>query len=300
MNNPVVYDELARDLKAMQATSTRHNPPTPSMPVLQRPCRKRIEEATANMLIRGVSKEKMNSLDEIAKLAGQRPPEWKKPKYGDFEYWLARNCGWITDEEIKADYDAYQELREKGRNSGLKYTWEEEPRYEQPKDTGEYIPEMNMKLIKDRNLTDSARRIALFVVRHVYQDNREGRFINMTVSFIMKGLSLSRRTVQRNLSLLQKLGYLQSDVVPSKRTKMCIGLMITLLKPLFPRHHKKKWPEKRRKSGASRMTQNQDSNIYINRIKGVIHRIEWTLRCDDGRIRQRIKNSPIFREPISA
>lgn len=273
-------------------------PKTPYIPPLTRPSRARTEQAAANILMRKASTPRINNLDAIAKLAGDRPPEWVKPRYGDFEYWLARNCGWITDTEINTDYADHQAMRIRARNTSLKYKWDTEPRYKAPKDTGEYAPELNMKLVKDRNLTDSARRIALFVMHRAYRDNREGRYIALTVSFIMKGLSLSRRTVQRNLSLLEKHGYIESDVVPSEHTKMCIGLIINLLSPLFPRHHKKKWAESRRKSDASQLTQNHNKFFSIYKNKVQIPRILWAEKCCEGIIRSVIANEPIFNRPI--
>lgn len=135
------------------------------IPPLTRPSRQKMEQCAANILLRKASLPRINSLDKIAELAGTRPPEWTKPRYGDFEYWLARNCGWITDEEINEDYGADQAWRERSRNTSIKYRWDEPPRYNTPKDTGDYAPEVNMRLVKDRNLTDSARRIALFVDR---------------------------------------------------------------------------------------------------------------------------------------
>jgi len=257
-----------------------YTPPKPTAP-----SRKRSEAAHANMLLRGVSDKKIRALDAIVELAGKRPDGWNKPRYGDFDYWLARNCGWIGDDELKTDYNNYQALRQKARNSALKYRWEEGQRYDAPKETDEFIPEVNMRLIKDRNLTDSARRIALFVMRHIYQDNRQGRQLAMTVSFIMKGLSLSRRTVQRNLSLLQKLGYVQSDVIPSSKTRMCIGLMISILPALLPKHHKTQWPQKRRKPDAPRLTHNHYPLLKTNKKCDPIDRRSWFLRCSNGIIR---------------
>lgn len=271
----------------------------PLPPKLTKPSRERLEEAHTNILMRGASTEKISSLDKIAELAGERPAGWAKPKYGDFDYWLARKCGWIGDDELKFDYDAHISMCERARDTSTKYRWDEVPRYEAPKDTDEYVPEISMKLVNDRNLTDSARRIALFVMRHVYQDNREGRCIRMTVSFVMKGLSLSRRTIQRNLSLLQKHGYLQSDVIPSKKTRMCIGLMISLLSPLFPPHHQKRWPKRRRNSDAPRLTQNQDKNYYTLNDLVTVDRRSWSERCSEGIFRAIIKENPIFGKPIS-
>ena len=227
-----------------------------------KPDPKKIAVAVAPIM-RGGGGSRMKALDEIAKLSGKKPNAWEKPRFGDFEYWLAHNCGWISDDELQADTDAYKAkqqlaLETSHRFSEARYTWNEQPRHEEPRDTGEYVPAVDMKLVKDRNLTDSARRIALFILRHAYQDNRSGRFVGMTVSFMMKGLSLSRRTVQRSLTLLETRGYFRCEVATGDETKMCIGLIVHLLSPLFPKHHKEEWPENRRNPEASSVPRKQN------------------------------------------
>ena len=137
-----------------------------------------------------------------------------------------------------------------------------------------------MKLVKDKNLSDSSRRIAMFVLRHAYQDNRSGRFIAMTVSFIMKGLSLSRRTVQRSLTLLETRGYFRCEVAKGNETRMCIGLVIHLLESLFPKHHRDKWPKHRRNRGASKLPQKQNQfHTTTYQAKTKVSRLQWALRC---------------------
>lgn len=261
-----------------------------------RPNSRKIAAAIAPIL-KSPPMERLKALDEIVHLAGEKPNDWKKPNYGDFEYWLAHNCGWISNAELKSDTAAYEAkkrlaLETSHRFSSTRYTWIAESRYEEPVDRGDYTPQVNMKLINDRNLTDSSRRIAMFVMRHAYQDNRKGRFIGMTVSFIMKGLSLSRRTVQRSLTLLETLGYFRCEVTHSKETKMCIGLIIRLLSPLFPGHHKEKWPENRRTSGASSVPHKQIQK-YIYQAKRVF-RITWAIRCMNGVARKAFGSDPTF------
>ena len=253
--------------------------PKPSSPVV------RSRNLAVAPIIRGYCPNRLNALDEIAKLSGARPSNWKKPKFGQFEYWLGHNCGWISDEELQQDTINYQTKRniafEKSqRFSQRRFSWLESPKHEAPADTGEYIPQIDMKLVKDRNLSDSSRRIAMFVLRHTYQDNRSGRFIAMTVSFIMQGLSLSRRTVQRSLTLLETRGYFRCEVAKGNETRMCIGLVIHLLESLFPKHHRHKWPEHRRNRGASKLPQKQNqfyTTTYEAKIK--VSRLQWALRC---------------------
>lgn len=242
--------------------------------------------------------DRIKALDEIVRLAGVKPENWEKPNYGDFDYWLARNCGWIGHSELKADRAAYEAkkrlaLETSHRFSANRYSWIEEPRHEEPVDRGDYTPQVNMKLIHDCNLTDSSRRIALFVMRHVYQHRRRERLIGMTVSFIMQGLALSRRTVQRSLTLLETRGYLRCDVVKGDKTKMCIGLAIGLLSPLFPKHHEDKWPERRRNSEASNATHNK-FRIYnsIDNPRNLVVRRIWAMKCMAGVARAAQRMNP--------
>lgn len=41
---------------------------------------------------------------------------------------------------------------------------------------------------------------------------------------------------------LEREGYIRVDVIQSQTTRMCAGLLVHLLRPLFPQHHKDKWP----------------------------------------------------------
>ena len=251
-------------------------------------------------ILRGASPERMKALDEIARLSGDRPDEWTKPCFGDFEYWLAHKCGWISDDELAQDQAVYDRKRQVALESSHRfsierYSWLETPRYEEPPETGEYVPAIDMKLVRDRNLTDSARRIACFILRHAYQDNREGRFVAMTVSFIMKGLAISRRTVQRSLTLLETRGYFRCEVAKGNTTKMCVGLIIHLMQSLFPRHHKEKWPKERGNPEASSMPQKK-IHLYksILGAKEKVSRLTWALKCMNDVARKAFQADPLF------
>ena len=271
----------------------------PYVPPISRPDPERIAMAVAPIM-RGDSSARIKALDEIARLSGQRPESWVKPVFGDFDYWLGHKCGWISDAELEQDTASYQLKRKRAlesshRFSQQRFSWLETPRFEEPADNGEYVPEISMKLVKDRNLTDSARRIALFVLRHTYQDNRSGRFIGMTVSFIMKGLSLSRRTVQRSLTLLETRSYFRCEVAKGDATKMCIGLIIHLRESLFPQHRKEKWPEKRRNPEAPTLPHKQNQfykTLYS--AKNKVSRLTWALKCMNGVARKAFQGDPMF------
>ena len=292
------YPSFSQD----KTTSTReegayYQPRPPIRITPTRPNPKKIAMAVAPIM-RHAPTDRIKALDEIVRMAGKKPDAWKKPCFGDFEYWLAHNCGWISDEELKADTAAHEAkkqlaLETSHRFSKNRYSWDETPRFEDPVDSGAYTPQVNMKLIHDRNLTDSARRISMFVMRHTYQDNRSGRYIGMTVSFIMKGLALSRRTVQRSLTLLETRGYFRCEVAHNTKTKMCVGLIIRLLSPIFPGHHKDKWPKKRENPEASNLPLKK-GQVYksIYTAKKKVLRITWALKCMNGVARTGNKTDP--------
>ena len=136
----------------------------------------------------------------------------------------------------------------------------ERPRHEPPADSGAYVPATAARLDADMNLTDGARRCARRIIEETYRRDREKRKLQVTVSYLAKGLRRSARTVQRYLRMLEREGYLRIQVVSGWRSRLCIGLVIHLLDPVFPRHHRQKWPEKRGKPGATKESQN---NRYI-------------------------------------
>ena len=125
---------------------------------------------------------------------------------------------------------------------------EPKPRHAPPRDSGAYVPEMAARIEDDRNLTDGARRCARKLMEYVYRKNREGRAAEITVTYLMRALGKSRRTVQRYLRQLERAGYISVEVIHA-RTRMCAGLFVELLAPLFPRHHRQKWPQKLMDSG---------------------------------------------------
>lgn len=173
------------------------------------------------------------------------------------------------------------------------------PRFDPPRESGAYVPELAARLDDDRNLTDGARRCGRKIAELTYRRNREGRALEVTVTYLMTALGRCRRTVQRYLRLLEREGYIRSDVVRGARSRMCAGLVITLLGPLFARHHRKKWPGKVGNPDASQESQNQrlrDSNKDKGRL---ISRHAWALKCMDGVFRSLMKTIPPF-DPILA
>ena len=161
---------------------------------------------------------------------------------------------------------------------------EPKPLHVAPRDSGAYVPEMAARLEDDPNLTDGARRCARKLMQYVYRKDRSARAADITVTWLMRALGKDRRTVQRYLRQLERAGYITVEVVHA-RTRMCAGLFVALLAPLFPRHHRQKWPGKLIDSDASRESQN-------NRLRIKYSRESWALRCMDGVFRSFMKTIP--------
>jgi len=161
---------------------------------------------------------------------------------------------------------------------------EAKPRLAPPRDSGAFVPEMSARIEDDRNLTDGARRCARKLAEYMYRKDRAARAGDITVTWLMRALGKSRRTVQRYLRQLEREGYIAVEVVHA-RTRMCAGLFVELLAPLLPRHHRQKWPQKLMDSDAPQMSQN-------NRTRYKYSRESWALRCMDGVFRSFLKTLP--------
>jgi DNA-binding transcriptional ArsR family regulator len=161
---------------------------------------------------------------------------------------------------------------------------EPKPRYTPPRDSEAYVPELAARIEDDRNLTDGARRCARKLAEYIYRKNRTARAGDITVTWLMRALGKSRRTVQRYLRQLEREGYIAVEVVHA-RTRMCAGLFIALLAPMLPRHHRQEWPQKLMDSDAPRLSQN-------NKPRYIYSRESWALRCMDGVFRSFMKTHP--------
>jgi hypothetical protein len=144
--------------------------------------------------------------------------------------------------------------------------------YAASRESSAYVPETSASVDDDRNLTDGARRCARKIAAYVYRKNRDSRCTEITVTYLMKALRKSRRTVQRYLRQLEKAGYIDVSVIHA-RTRMCAGLLVQVLAPMIPRHG---W-KKSMKPDAPMLSQNNSSR-YKPRL---IPRALWALRCTD-------------------
>ena len=161
---------------------------------------------------------------------------------------------------------------------------EAKPRHALPRDNGSYVPELAARIENDPNLTDGARRCARKLAEYIYRRDRQTRTAEITVTYLMRSLRRDRRTVQRYLRLLEHAGYISVEVIYAG-TRMCAGLLVALLTPLFARHHRHQWPDRLIKKDAARKSQNHRLRIKYSRES-------WALRCMDGVFRSLMKTIP--------
>jgi hypothetical protein len=174
-----------------------------------------------------------------------------------------------------------------------RYAMTEPPCKPAPRETGAYVPELAARIDNDPNLTDGARRCARKLAELTYRQNREGRALPVTVTYLAKALGRCRRTVQRYLRQLESEGYVAVDVVASSRSRMCVGLIVRLLAPLFAAHHCQHWPQSRANPGATRESLNQSHKGYFQGEGRRISVEHWALRCMDGVFRSFMQTNPL-------
>jgi hypothetical protein len=147
----------------------------------------------------------------------------------------------------------------------------------QMRESRAYVPELSETLDRDSNLSDGARRCARILAAYIYRRDRENRASDITVSFLSRALGRCSRTVQRYLRQLEQAGYIQSDVIASFKSRMCVGLSVTLLGKLFPKHHARRWPPNAGKPGTTSLSQKHRFRYKTYLIPIWI----WEVRCTD-------------------
>ena len=236
----------------------------------------------------------MDRTAQMCDLIGPAPAAFDKPSYGTPGYALAHALGWIGEEQAAADHAAYEERRRRSLQTCHRHGLYERPRCDPPRESGAYVPELAARLEDDRNLTDGARRCARKLAEETYRHNRAGRSLEVTVTYLMQALGKCRRTVQRYLRLLEREGYIGVDVVRGARSRLCTGLIVYLLNPLFARHHAKRWPQNAAIPGATQKSQNQRFKGFTTGSGARISRKAWALRCMDGAYRALMKTAPLL------
>lgn len=159
--------------------------------------------------------------------------------------------------------------------------------------TSGYVPELAARIEDDPNLTDGARRCARKIAEATYRQNREGRVLAVTVTYLARALGRCRRSVQRYLRQLEGAGYIEVDVVTAERTRLCIGLAVRLLEPMFPRHHKVRWPGVLGNPGATEESRIQSPIIERIEDGSRIPVLNWAARSMNGVFTSFMKTKPL-------
>ncbi|MEQ1908043.1 MAG: hypothetical protein ABMA15_04430 [Vicinamibacterales bacterium] len=156
-----------------------------------------------------------------------------------------------------------------------------------------YVPQFSARLLNDPGLTDGARRCAIKLLELAYRRNRTERAYQGTVSYLAKALGRSERAVQAYLALLRSRGYIRHEIVTSERARMCIGIIVTLLTPLFPKHHESGWPHHAKPigSGVNRFSENYRPDLEKRRGAMRLSVEHWSMRCMDGVFRALMKST---------
>lgn len=166
--------------------------------------------------------------------------------------------------------------------------------------TDGYVPELAARIDDDPNLTDGARRCARKIAEATYRQNREGRTLAVTVTYLAKALGRCRRTVQRYLRQLEDEGYIAVDVVTSETTRLCIGLAVRLLAPLLAGHHRERWPGALGNPGATSTSRNQSPRVKSIAKGDRIPVMAWAVRSMNGVFDSFMKTNPLAGLPSIA
>lgn len=225
---------------------------------------------------------------------GSPPEAFEKPKYGTPAYAIARAIGWISEAQETADESAWQKRRDRSLKSCWRYRFHDEDDPEAaPEDMGLYVPEMSEAIEHDRRLTPEAKRLARLIVAETYRFNRGGRTIEATVGYFADRMGRCGRSVQRYMRQLYYAGYVHINVLVSD-IRMCEGLQIVLKKPLFPWHHRKKWPAKRTKSGVTELSDKYGDTNNKRKQSSPVTLHMWATRCMNGAYRAFMKTDPLL------
>ena len=190
------------------------------------------------------------------------------------------------------------ERRRRSLQTSHRYALTERPRKAALRATNAYVPELSARLDNDPDLTDGARRCARKLAELTYRSRRETRALPVTVSYLARALGRCRRTVQRYLRQLEAEGYVAVNVVASPRSRMCVGLIVQLLTPLLPAHHRDRWPGTLANPGVTPTSHNQSHQYRLQANTCRLTVDQWALRCMNGVFRSLMKTNPLAELPL--
>jgi hypothetical protein len=157
-----------------------------------------------------------------------------------------------------------------------------------------FVPQFSARLLNDTRLTDGARRLAAKLMEITYRRDRTRRALECTVSYLARALNRSERTIQNYLRDLRECGYVRHEVITSSRARMCIGILITLLAPVFPKHHQRSWPTRSGIAGVKRDSDKYHQERSNRRYLRQVDVDKWALWCMDGVFQSLMKTVPPF------
>lgn len=230
-------------------------------------------------------------IDSLADVAGDKPEPFDKPDFGTPQYWLAYRVGWISEQEVAADKALFDKRRARSLKNGRAPACRM-PQFKYHDRSRAYVPEMSARIYNDPRLTDGARRCATKLMELIYRRNRRFRNLGFTVSYLAKCLNRTERTVQTYLKQLREAGYIRHEVVLSKKARMCIGIFIELLKPIFPRHHRNAWPDQKENSATKTASEKYLFYRYYIYKQDRVGVESWSVRCMEGVVRAYEKAAP--------
>ena len=123
--------------------------------------------------------------------AGQNQPTTRPSITGRFIR------GWITDDEATEDEAAYEPRRERSLKTCWRYSPNGRDRRDTPRESKAFTPQMSTRVDRDQNLTAMARVLAHRLCEITYRDNRKGRYLLVTISYLPKAMHRCDRSIQR-------------------------------------------------------------------------------------------------------
>lgn len=198
--------------------------------------------------LRPPSRESQLALAAELSKRPQCPFAWAKdlvmktpPAFNTPEYWQAYKAGVIPEEQVLADYAAFDRRRNTARRTSHRYAFKGLGHRHFSRETGAYVPMKSAQCI-NRNLTGCAKDVLDFILEKAYLHCREERAIYITKSYIAGGIRYCQRAVQYALRQLEDHKYIICEVVRDWRgTVHCLRIKINE-KTALPKHHWDQWP----------------------------------------------------------
>lgn len=175
---------------------------TEFIPALKPPSREHSAETKAHIAAVAARREARQRLSP-------RPVHWQKPSFGSAQYRYAVAVGWISDDELKADFEAVQQRRNTALDSqGQRAAPRARDSNPAPRQTRQYGRDYGTEHLRDSRLTPNARNL-LGLIRARCGDGIQTAFTKGTMA---NCLGVSVRSIQRYMQELVRFGYVVADI----------------------------------------------------------------------------------------